>query len=318
MTQQLEQQVLDRTFALETALSQLKASQLQIVQYEKMAALGNLVAGVAHEINNPIGFLNGSIQSAEDYVQDLFEYLATYQELQPPNDQVQESAEEVDLDFLLDDLPKLLNSMQGATERIKSISTGLRTFPRADMEYPIRANLHEGLDSTLLILKYRLKANDQRSAIEVEQNYGELPEIDCFPGQLNQVFMNILANAIDMFDEIAQENTSEILKKQPQKIMIQTATLAEKKVVEIRIMYNGEGMPDEVKSRIFDSSFTTKAVGKGTGLGLAIARQIVKKNTGAHWQYSRCRAKVRSLVFVYRWRMASAFFKSVSAVLPIA
>ena len=272
--------VVQKSQALSEALSQLQGAQLQMVQGEKMATLGNLVAGVAHEINNPIGFLNGSIRNAEDYVQDLLEHLKTYQDLQPPNDAVQASAEEVDLDFLREDLPKLLHSMKGATDRIKGISTSLRTFSRADMEYKVRANLHEGLDSTLLILKYRLKANDQRPAIEVEQNYGELSEIECFPGQLNQVFMNILANAIDMFDEIAQENTFGTLKKQPQKIIIQTAKLANKNAVEIRIADNGEGMSDEVKSKIFDSSFTTKAVGKGTGLGLAIARQIVVDTHG--------------------------------------
>ncbi|NEQ43264.1 MAG: AAA family ATPase [Leptolyngbya sp. SIOISBB] len=256
---------------------ELQQLNLQMIQGEKMATLGNLVAGVAHEINNPIGFLNGSIKNTEDYVQDLFEHLATYQELQPPNDEVQESAEEVELDFLLADLPKLLVSMKGATDRIKAISNSLRTFSRADTENQVRANLHEGLDSTLLILKYRLKANDQRPAIEVVQNYGDLPEIECFPGQLNQVFMNILANAIDMFDEMAQQTTYEDLKNTPQQITIKTAMLADKNAVELRIADNGEGISDAVKSKIFNSSFTTKEVGKGTGLGLAIARQIVEE-----------------------------------------
>ncbi|NEQ43262.1 MAG: AAA family ATPase [Leptolyngbya sp. SIOISBB] len=269
--------ITQKSQTLKQTLAKLQQTQLQMIQSEKMAVLGNLVAGVAHEVNNPIGFLNGSIQNAEDYVQDLFEYLETYQELQPPNDQVQESAEEVDLDFLREDLPKLLNSMKGATDRIKGISTSLRTFSRADTENKVTANLHEGLDSTLLILKYRLKANQQRPAIEVEQHYGELPEIECFPGQLNQVFMNILANAIDMFDEAAQKNTFEEMRKNPQKITIKTAILIEKNVVKIRIADNGEGMSDEIKSKIFNSSFTTKEVGKGTGLGLAIAQQIIEE-----------------------------------------
>ena len=275
MTQQLEQLVAERTQALEVAMTQLKASQLQIVQIEKMATLGNLVAGVAHEINNPMGFLNGSINNAKDYMQDFFAYLDTYHQAQPPTGSVAELAEKIDLEFLLEDFPKLLESMQAATDRIKGISTSLRTFSRADTKYKVKANLHAGLDSTLLILKYRLKANERRPAIEVIYNYGELPEIDCFPGQLNQVFMNILANAIDMFDEMAQQSTYDDVENKPQHITIQTALLSEHKVVEIRIGDNGKGMNKEVKSRIFDHLFTTKDIGKGTGLGLSIARQIV-------------------------------------------
>ncbi|RCJ15054.1 serine/threonine protein kinase [Nostoc sp. ATCC 43529] len=259
---------------------QLEESQLQIVQNEKMATLGNLVAGVAHEINNPVGFLNGSINNAKDYVKDLCEYLDTYHQQQPPTDSVAKLAQEIDLEFLLQDLPKLLDSMKGATDRIKGISTSLRTFSRADTEHKVSAKLHEGLDSTLLILKYRLKANENRPVIKVIQNYGDIPDIDCFPGQLNQVFMNILANAIDMFDEMAQQTTFEKLENHPQQIMIQTALLLEQNTVEIRICDNGKGINQEVKSKIFDRLFTTKEVGKGTGLGLAIARQIVVEKHG--------------------------------------
>ena len=261
---------------------ELQQLNLQMIQGEKMATLGNLVAGVAHEVNNPIGFLNGSVENAKDYVQDLFEYLDTYQSQHPPNQVVQESAEEIDLEFILEDLPKLLDSMQNATDRIKSISTSLRTFSRADTEHKVSASLHEGVNSTLLILKYRLKANEKRPAIEVVKNYGDLSDIDCFPGQLNQVFMNILANAIDMFDEVAQQMSFNNLKSNPQKITIQTVNLAEQNAVEIRISDNGKGIPDEVKSKIFDHLFTTKGVGKGTGLGLAIAKQIIEeKHQGA-------------------------------------
>ncbi|MBD2682833.1 MULTISPECIES: ATP-binding sensor histidine kinase [Nostoc] len=260
---------------------QLQESQLQIVQSEKMAALGNLVAGVAHEINNPVGFLNGSINNAKDYVLDLCKYLDTYQQHQPPMGAVAELAQELDLEFMLQDLPKLIGSMKGATDRIKGISTSLRTFSRADTEHKVKANLHEGLDSTLLILKYRLKGNENRPAIAVIRNYGNVPEIDCFPGQLNQVFMNILANAIDMFDEIAQQTSFEELENHPQQIAIHTALLSEQNVIEIRISDNGKGMNESVKSKIFERLFTTKEVGKGTGLGLAIARQIiVEKHDG--------------------------------------
>ncbi|MCS6815028.1 MAG: ATP-binding protein, partial [Cyanobacteria bacterium] len=259
---------------------QLKQSQLQIVQSEKMASLGNLVAGVAHEINNPIGFLNGSIDNAREYVQDLLDYISLYQQHHPNAAiPVQDKAEEIDLEFLREDLPKLLDSMKGATDRIQSISTSLRTFSRADTEYKVQANIHEGMDSTLLILKYRLKANEFRPEIIVEKEYGDLPPIECFPGQLNQVFMNILANAIDVFDEVAHHTTFADLEKNPQVITIQTS-LAEHHGIEIRIRDNGSGMTEEVKAKAFDYLFTTKGVGKGTGLGLAIARQIVVDKHG--------------------------------------
>ncbi|BAY98933.1 serine/threonine protein kinase with two-component sensor domain [Tolypothrix tenuis PCC 7101] len=264
----------------QTYAQQLEQSQLQIVQSEKMASLGNLVAGVAHEINNPIGFLNGSIKNGKDYLKDLLNHLALYQEYYPnPVPSIQDNAEDIDIDYLIDDLPKLLDSMEGATNRIKTISISLRTFSRADTEHKVSANLHEGLDSTLLILKYRLKANEFRPAIQVAQNYGELPAVECFPGQLNQVFLNILANAIDMFDEVAHTHSFEILTAHPQTIIISTEKVANQ--VIIRIRDNGKGMSQEVQAKIFDHLFTTKAVGKGTGLGLAIARQIVvEKHNG--------------------------------------
>ncbi|AUT01911.1 serine/threonine protein kinase [Nostoc sp. CENA543] len=263
----------------QTYTQQLEQSQLQVVQSEKMASLGNLVAGVAHEINNPIGFLNGSISNSKEYVQDLLGHLALYQQHYPkPVEPIRENAEAIDLEFLAEDLPKLLNSMKGATERITDISNSLRTFSRADTEYKVSANLHEGLDSTLLILKYRLKANEHRPAIQIIQEFGDLPLIKCFPGQLNQVFMNILANAIDMFDEMAQTQSFQELEANPQIITIRTEVISNQ--VYICIRDNGKGMKQEVQEKIFDHLFTTKAVGKGTGLGLAIARQIVVEKHG--------------------------------------
>lgn len=265
---------------LETALAQLQQTQLQMVQSEKMASLGNLVAGVAHEINNPIGFLNGSIDNARGYVQDLLGHIDLYQKHHPDAAaSVQENADDIDLEFIREDLPKLLDSMRCATDRIKAISTSLRTFSRADTEYKVQAHIHEGMDSTLLILKYRLKANTSRPEIIVQKEYGDIPPIECFPGQLNQVFMNILANAIDMFDEAAHYTTFAELKCNPQVITIRT-TLADNRSIEIRIRDNGIGMTDEVKARAFEHLFTTKGVGKGTGLGLAIARQIVVEKHG--------------------------------------
>jgi PAS domain S-box-containing protein len=275
----VEAAIQQKSHELEQALQNLQNTQLQMVQAEKMASLGNLVAGVAHEINNPIGFLNGSVQNAKDYLQDLLTHLELYQQHYPnPVTAIQDHSEEIDLAFLTADLSKLLNSMTGAIDRIKGISTSLRTFSRADTEHKVSANLHDGLDSTILILKYRLKANEHRPAIEVTQNYGTLPTIECFPGQLNQVFMNILANAIDIFDEMAQAPEFKATEADQQSITITTVMLDHQ--AEIRISDNGKGMPETVKQKIFDHLFTTKAVGKGTGLGLAIARQIVVEKHG--------------------------------------
>ena len=260
---------------------QIEQSHLQTVQNEKMASLGNLVAGVAHEVNNPIGFLNGSIKNATDYLDDLFDHLDLYRQHYPnAAEPIQENAEDIDLEFICEDLPKLLTSMQGATDRIKAISHSLRTFSRADTEYKVSANLHESIDSTLLILKYRLKGNEFRPAIETIKSYAELAEIKCFPGQLNQVLMNILANAIDMFDEVAQQSSFSELKETPQTITVQTLSFDDDNAVEIRIRDNGKGMPETVRAKIFDNLFTTKAVGKGTGLGLAIAKQIIVEAHG--------------------------------------
>ncbi len=280
LTKGLEERVVERTATLQTALEELQASKLQLVQHEKMSALGNLVAGVAHEINNPIGFIKGSISNGSDYLQDLLEYIEIYQQEFPQTTEaLKEKAEDIDLEFLSEDFSKLFHSMQGAINRIESISTSLRTFSRADTVHKVSANLHEGLDSTLLILKYRLKANDIRPEIKVIKDYQTLPEIPCFAGQLNQVFMNILANAIDVFDEAAMGTSFDALQENPQILTIKTECNAHGDV-EIRIRDNGKGMTEETQSKIFEHLFTTKGVGKGTGLGLAIAQRIVLEAHG--------------------------------------
>ncbi|MEG3973436.1 AAA family ATPase [Microcoleus sp. herbarium8] len=259
---------------------QVEQSQLQLVQSEKMSALGNLVAGVAHEINNPVGFISGNIHEAIAAVKDITEYLQLYQEkFASPGDEIAEKAEEMDIEYLLEDLPKMLNSMQVGCDRIQGISTSLRTFSRADKDYKIPFNIHDGINSTILILKHRLKANEQRPAIEVVKEYGNLPSVECFPGQLNQVFMNILANAIDALEESNRERSFKKIKAQANCITIRTEMKC-KEWVKIRISDNGPGIADEVKANIFDHLFTTKGVGKGTGLGLAIARQIVVEKHG--------------------------------------
>ncbi|MEG5001148.1 trifunctional serine/threonine-protein kinase/ATP-binding protein/sensor histidine kinase [Microcoleus sp. B4-D4] len=256
---------------------QLEQSQIQIIQSEKMSALGNLVAGVAHEINNPVGFLTGNLNEAKSTVQDLVEHLHLYSD-RAPEIEIADHAEDIDLDYIIEDLPKMIDSMQLGCDRIKDISTSLCTFSRADKDYKVPFNIHSGIDSTILILKYRLKANDQRPAIEVVKDYGNLPAINCFPGQLNQVFMNILANAIDALDESNHGRTFAEIKVNPNCITITTSV--EHNLVKITIADNGMGMTESVKSKIFDHLFTTKAVGKGTGLGLAIARQIVEEKHG--------------------------------------
>jgi len=259
---------------------QVEQSQLQLVQSEKMSALGNLVAGVAHEINNPVGFISGNIHEAIAAVKDITEYLQLYKEKFPsPGDEIEEKAEEMDIEYLLEDLPKMLHSMQVGCDRIQGISTSLRTFSRADKDYKVSFNIHEGIDSTILILKHRLKSNEQRPAIEVVKEYGDLPPVECFPGQLNQVFMNLLANAIDALEESNREQSLEKIKA-PACITIRTERES-KEWVKVRISDNGPGIADEIKGNIFDHLFTTKGVGKGTGLGLAIARQIVvEKHSG--------------------------------------
>ncbi|MEG4879080.1 trifunctional serine/threonine-protein kinase/ATP-binding protein/sensor histidine kinase, partial [Microcoleus sp. CZ3-B4] len=262
---------------LEQALHDLQQTQLQMIQSEKMSALGNLVAGVAHEINNPVGFISGNLNEAKSTVQDLVEHLNLYRS-RAPETELADHAEDIDLDYIIADLPKMIDSMQLGCDRIKDISTSLRTFSRADKDYKVPFNIHEGIDSTILILKYRLKANDERPAIEVVKDYGNIPAIECFPGQLNQVFMNIMANAIDALEESNIGRSFAEAKANSNRITITTSV--EDKVVKIAIADNGKGMNESVKQKVFDHLFTTKSVGKGTGLGLAIARQIVEEKHG--------------------------------------
>ena len=263
---QAEAAVIEKSQELEKALQELKQAQLQMVQNEKMATLGNLVAGVAHEVNNPIGFLKGSISNAEDYIKDIFTHLELYQENYPQaSEEIEDNAEEIDLEYLSEDLPKLLNSMKLATERIKDISISLRTFSRADTDKKTSFDIHAGIDSTILILKHRLKANEKRPEIEIIKNYAALPQVECFPGQLNQVFMNIISNAIYALRD----------KNAKQPAIIISTLLKNKQNIAISIKDNGIGINQSVLDKIFDPFFTTKPVGKGTGLGLSISYQII-------------------------------------------
>jgi len=274
-----EAQLQQKAQELETALQNLQQAQLKMIQNEKMSALGNLVAGVAHEMNNPLGFIAASIKQAQPTIADIVEHLKLYQESFPnKSDEIIDHAEEIDLEYSLQDIPKMLDSMTIACDRLKNISTSLRTFSRADKDYKVTFDIHEGIDSTILILKHRLKANEQHPAIEVITKYGNLPQIECFPGQLNQVFMNILANAIDALEESNSGRSFEDIKANPNCITITTSV--ENNFVKIAIADNGQGISESVKQKIFDHLFTTKAVGKGTGLGLAIAHQIIVEKHG--------------------------------------
>ncbi|MEH2438415.1 MAG: AAA family ATPase [Nostoc sp.] len=268
-----------KSLLLEQALTDLQNAQLQMVQSEKMSALGNLVAGVAHEMNNPLGFISASLEQAKPTFTDIIEHLKLYQEIFPnKSKEIKDHESEIDLEYSLEDLPNMLDSMSMACNRLKNISTSLRTFSRADRDYKVRFDIHEGIDSTILILKHRLKANDSRPAIEIVTDYGNLPQIKCFPGQLNQVFMNLIANAIDALDELNIGRSFQEIKANPNLIKI-TTSLKEKQV-EVKIADNGQGMSESVRQKVFDHLFTTKGVGKGTGLGLAIAQSIVVEKHG--------------------------------------
>ncbi len=281
LTKTLEKRVAQRTAALSQALKDLQESQIQLVQTEKMSALGQLVAGVAHEINNPVGFIHGNLGHASVYFQAMTKLIELYQQHYPyPVAEIQEEIAAMDLQHILSDLPNLISSMKEGVQRIRNISTSLRNFSRADSDRKVYCNIHDGIDSTIMILKHRLKASESRPNIEIIKNYDDLPELECFSGQLNQVFMNLLANAIDALEESNLGRSYLEIEANPNKIWIQSSLTEDKNHVLIRIKDNGLGMSAEVQQKIFDHLFTTKPVGQGTGLGLSIARQIVVDKHG--------------------------------------
>ncbi|OCR02119.1 histidine kinase [Oscillatoriales cyanobacterium USR001] len=276
LTQELESRVEERTAELSKALSSLKYAQAQLVQTEKMSSLGQLVAGIAHEINNPVNFIYGNLEYVRLYVKGLLELIANYQnEFPQASPKIKDQIEEMELDFLQDDLLKILASMKVGTERIREIVMSLRGFSRLDEAAVKKVNIHDGLDSTLMILGHRLKANMDRPEIRVIKKYGNLPLVNCYAGQLNQVFMNILSNAIDALEDYNLGRTLSDIKANPNQITILTAVIDDGKNIEICIKDNGGGMSENVRQKVFDYLFTTKDVGKGTGLGLSISYQIV-------------------------------------------
>ncbi|BAT52879.1 Response Regulator Receiver Signal Transduction Histidine Kinase [Nostoc sp. NIES-3756] len=290
LTKNLETRVIERTFELNKALQDLQESQLQLVQQEKMSVLGQLMSGLAHEINNPVSCIYGNLGHTLTYLENMNHLIDLYQQNYPnPVPEIQNEIDAMDLDYMRSDLPNLIFSMKEGVQRIRDISKSLRIFSRADTENKIQFNIHEGIDSTILILKHRLKSIGNRSDIEIKKDYGNLPLINCFPGQLNQVFMNILANAIDALDEsFNSKYESKInieIDKHPQ-IIIQTMLIEDENHVLIKIKDNGVGISNENKIKVFDSLFTTKAVGKGTGLGLSIARQIIVQKHGGQIEFN--------------------------------
>lgn len=268
---------------LEQALEQLQRTQSQLVQTEKMSSLGQLVAGVAHEINNPVSFIYGNINHVEQYSQDLLNLLKLYNEQYPhPTVAIQDLVEEIDMDFLMADLPKTLSSMKLGAERIQKIVLSLRNFSRMDEAQMKSVDIHEGIESTLMILQSRLKKTDGEPGIILIKEYGNLPPVECYPGHLNQVLMHILSNAIDAL-EMRSPSAVRVFSST---ITIRTLLLEKDSHVAIRIADNGPGMTEEVIDRMFNPFFTTKPVGKGTGLGLAISYQIVVEKHGGELKCS--------------------------------
>ncbi|HAZ45555.1 MAG TPA: histidine kinase [Cyanobacteria bacterium UBA11369] len=251
-------------------LRDLQDTQTQLIQTEKMSSLGQLVAGIAHEINNPVNFIHGNIAYVREYAESLLNLLDLYQQHYPnPAAEIQDLADSIDVKFIAEDMPKLVSSMTIGTDRIRQLVLSLRNFSRLDEADMKQVNIHEGLESTLLILQPRLKAKPDSPNIEIIKEYGELPQVECYAGQLNQVFMNVLSNAIDALEQSA---VNQEITERP---TIRIQTFAFKESAVICISDNGSGMPESVKARIFDPFFTTKPVGKGTGLGLSISYQIV-------------------------------------------
>ena len=266
--------------ALEQALTELHNAQLQMVQAEKMSSLGQLVAGIAHEINNPVNFIHGNLDYVQQYAHSLLSFVQLYQERYPHSvAEIQAEAEALDLDFIQEDLPKTLHSMRMGTDRIRELVLSFRNFSRLDEAGFKAVDLHEGIDSTLLILQHRLKATPERSEIRVKKEYGKLPLVECYAGQLNQVFMNILANAIDALEEQTVKQTRQEGQADFSQILIRTSSI-EQRWVRVAISDTGAGIPEAIQRRIFEPFFTTKPVGKGTGLGMSISYQIVTEKHG--------------------------------------
>ncbi|MBW4513074.1 MAG: protein kinase [Scytonematopsis contorta HA4267-MV1] len=265
-----------KTEDLEVALNKLQQTQSKLVHTEKISSLGQMVAGVAHEVNNPVSFINGNLSHVSQYIDDLTNLLQIYQTHYPqPVPEIESEIAAIELDYLLEDLPKMIDSMKLGTARIKDIMLSLRNFSRTDGDDKREVDIHEGIETTLMILSHRIKAKPERPAIEIIKEYTTLPKVACYPGQLNQVFMNLLANGIDALEE---SNQGKVYNQIDNVITISTAV--SDGWVTISFADNGSGMNEEVRQKLFNAFFTTKPEGKGTGLGLSISYQIVTEKHG--------------------------------------
>ena len=279
LTKELDERVQNRTAELSETLSRLKQTQVHLVQSEKMSSLGQMMAGIAHEINNPVNFIYGNLKPAQDYFQDLIDLVGHYQDCYPePNEEIQDHLEELDLEFMTEDAFKLLESLRIGADRIRQIVLSLRNFSRLDEADIKCVDLHEGIESTLLILKSKLKGEGSTPEVEVFRRYGEIPRVECYPSQLNQVFMNILSNAIDALDDYNHFLIQQGKPTVQSQICICTKQVMSadgKAQIVITIKDNGPGIPEGIQNKLFEPFFTTKPVGEGTGLGLSISHQIV-------------------------------------------
>ncbi len=294
--QQTEKALRNNNHGLSQIANKLRQTQVQLILREKMASLAQMVAGIAHEINNPINFIHANIDYLKTGLQEIVNLLSLYQKHYPqPHQEIQEQADAIDIDFLIQDLPKVFASMEGGSQRIENIILSLRNFARLDESEKKLVDIHEGIENALLFLQHRLNPTAIHPQIKIIKDYSNLPRIECYPAQLNQTFMNLLSNAIDAIEDLWVENTKKMnsnpdqidcLNLQPAapKIRIRTG-ISPENYAFVRIADNGIGITEAVQKRMFDLFFTTKAVGKGTGLGLSIIYQIVVKKHGGHLKY---------------------------------
>jgi len=286
INEELEIRVQERTKALIKTLKELQITQTQLIQAEKMSSLGQMVAGIAHEVNNPISFIYGNLSYAEKYIEELIELIQTYQKYCPDSHpEIQEKIEVMDLDFVIQDLEQIFQSMKTGTKRIQKIVLSLRNFSRLDEADIKEVDIHEGIESTLMMLEHRLHTNNDCPTIKVSKEYGILPKITCYSSQLNQVFMHLLTNAIDALEysykNCSSTATDNLVKSDIGSPELQIKTeFIDGKLVLISIKDNGSGIDEEIRTKIFDPFFTTKPVGKGTGLGLSISYEIIVKKHG--------------------------------------